>query len=165
MVLKLSYGHFLYQDLITLPEKNGRDDAGRSCEVGIKVKLVSYDWPTYLSKSRNGDHSLIQLGWTGDNGDPDNFLHILLGCEGVKSGSNVARWCDKKFNDLVTKAKQITAQDKRSELYVKAQRIFNKQAPWAPIAHSKVFRTMSNKVTGYKIDPLGGDIFTKVDLK
>ena len=53
-------------------------------KVGIKVNLVSYDWPTYLDKSRKGEHSLIQLGWTGDNGDPDNFLHVLLGCQAVK---------------------------------------------------------------------------------
>ena len=42
-------------------------------------KLVTYDWPTYLDKSRKGEHALIQLGWSGDNGDPDNFLHVLLG--------------------------------------------------------------------------------------
>ncbi len=161
-------------ELWTLPVSRPYNPAGKKmgemmqadlAKVGIKVKLVSYDWPTYLSKSRNGEHQLIQLGWTGDNGDPDNFLHILLGCDGVKAGSNVARWCDEKFNSLITKAKRITEQQKRSELYIKAQRIFNEAAPWAPIAHSKVFRTLSKKVTGYKIDPLGGDIFTEVDIQ
>jgi len=161
-------------ELWTLPVSRPYNPAGKKmgemmqadlAKVGIKVKLVSYDWPTYLSKSRNGDHQLIQLGWTGDNGDPDNFLHILLGCDGVKAGSNVARWCNKSFNDLITKAKRITEQNKRSKMYIKAQKIFNLAAPWAPIAHSKVFRTMSKKVTGYKIDPLGGDIFTKVDIQ
>ena len=77
----------------------------------------------------------------------------------------MARWCDQKFNELITKAKRVTEQQKRSELYIKAQRIFNDAAPWATIAHSKVFRTMSKKVKGYKIDPLGGDIFTEVDLQ
>ena len=49
--------------------------------------------------------------------------------------------------------------------FVEFQKIFNKELPWAPIAHSKVFRTMSTKVKGYKIDPFGGDIFSKVDLQ
>ena len=174
LLSKAGYPKGFNVELWTLPVSRPYNPAGKKmgemmqadlAKVGIKVKLVSYDWPTYLSKSRNGEHQLIQLGWTGDNGDPDNFLHILLGCDGVKAGSNVARWCDQKFNELITKAKRVTEQQKRSELYIKAQRIFNDAAPWATIAHSKVFRTMSNKVKGYKIDPLGGDIFTEVDLQ
>ncbi|MFT6603965.1 MAG: dipeptide transport system substrate-binding protein, partial [Bacteriovoracaceae bacterium] len=134
-------------------------------KVGIKAKLITYDWPTYLKKAREGSHSLIQLGWTGDNGDPDNFLNVLLGCSGVTSGSNVARWCNKKFNDLILKAKLTTVKKSRNSLYQRAQKIFKKEAPWAPIAHSIIFRAMSKKVKGYKIDPLGGDIFRTVELK
>lgn len=134
-------------------------------KVGIKVKLVSYDWPTYLKKSRDGEHDMIQLGWSGDNGDPDNFLAVLLGCVSVESGSNVARWCHKPFNDLIEKAKVLTTQNEREKLYAKAQVIAKEQAPWAPIAHSVIFRGMRSNVQGYKIDPLGGDIFKQVSLK
>ena len=43
-------------------------------------------------------------GWTGDNGDPDNFLHILLGCTAARpGGNNIARWCDADYDALVTK--------------------------------------------------------------
>ena len=133
--------------------------------VGIKAKLITYDWPTYLKKSRDGTHSLIQLGWFGDNGDPDNFLNVLLGCPGVESGSNTARWCNKKFNRLVVDAKRTNKKQERIKLYKKAQWIFKQEAPWVTIAHAVVYRAMSSKVTGYKIDPFGGDKFTFVDLK
>ena len=133
-------------------------------KIGIEIKLISYDWPTYLSKSREGKHQMIQMGWTGDNGDPDNFMNVLLGCPSVETGSNLARWCNKKFNKLMVKAKRISETKKRAELYQEAQMIFTNQVPWAPIAHSIIFRAMSKKVTGYKIDPLGGDIFKEVDL-
>ena len=134
-------------------------------KVGIKAKLVSYDWPTYLKKSREGSHSMIQLGWSGDNGDPDNFLAVLLSCTSVDAGSNVARWCHKPFDNLINKAKILTSEKQRTSLYEKAQVIFKEQAPWAPIAHSTIFRGMRNNVQGYKIDPLGGDIFKQVSLK
>ena len=134
-------------------------------KIGIKVKLVSYDWPTYLKKSSQGEHQMLQLGWSGDNGDPDNFLHILLGCQGVKAGSNYARWCNKDFDSLVNKAKLITDKTERSALYKKAQIIFKDMAPWVTIAHSTIFRAMAKNVEGYIIDPLGGDMFDKVDLK
>lgn len=134
-------------------------------KIGIRVKLVSYDWPTYLKKSSMGEHQLLQLGWTGDNGDPDNFLHVLLGCSGVEAGSNYARWCNSSFESLIQQAKVITGQAQRGELYKKAQEIFKQEAPWVPIAHSTIFRAMRNNVEGYKIDPLGGDIFKTVELK
>lgn len=134
-------------------------------KIGITVKLVSFDWPTYLSKSRKGEHQLIQLGWTGDNGDPDNFLYVLLGCSSVEAGSNVAKWCNRQFNKKITDAKIITDVKQRTKLYQEAQDIFFQRAPWVPIAHSTIFRAMSKNVTGYKIDPLGGDIFTYIDFK
>ena len=134
-------------------------------KIGIKAKLVSYEWPTYLKKSSAGEHAMVQLGWTGDNGDPDNFLYTLLGCSAVEAGSNYARWCDKDFESLVVKAKRVTDLEERTDLYERAQVIFKEQAPWVPIAHSIIFRAMSNNVKGYKIDPLGGDIFKTVELK
>jgi len=134
-------------------------------KVGITIKLVSYDWPTYLAKSRKGEHQLIQLGWTGDNGDPDNFLHVLLGCTAVTAGSNVAKWCNDDFNKLIEDAKRISDRKERTRLYEKAQLIFKDKAPWVTIAHSTIFRAMSKRVKGYKIDPLGGDNFSKVILE
>lgn len=134
-------------------------------KIGIKAKLIQYDWSTYLKKSNNGEHDLLQIGWTGDNGDPDNFLHTLLGCSAVNGGSNYAKWCNKKFNKLITDAKRHSDIKTRSSLYLKAQKIFQDELPWVPIAHAKVFRAMAPNVTGYKISPLGGDIFTWVDLK
>lgn len=134
-------------------------------KIGIKAKLVQFDWSTYLKKSNNGEHDLLQIGWTGDNGDPDNFLHTLLGCSAANGGSNYAKWCHKKFNQLVTDAKKHSDLETRSSLYLKAQKIFQDEVPWVPIAHAKVFRAMAPNVTGYKISPLGGDIFTWVDLK
>jgi len=134
-------------------------------KIGVKVELVSYDWPTYLKKSSAGEHDMVQLGWSGDNGDPDNFLYTLLGCSAVSAGSNYARWCNKGFDDLVKKAKLTTDVEQRTSLYKKAQKLFKEQAPWVPIAHSVVFRAMSKNLAGYKIDPLGHDIFKYVELK
>lgn len=133
-------------------------------KVGIKAKLVSYDWPTYLQKSKDGEHALLQMGWTGDNGDPDNFL-MLLSCSGVEAGANRARWCNKKFDDLLLQARTTSDVKKRTALYKEAQQLFKKDAPWVTLAHSVVFRATSKKVSGYKIDPFGGDMFTSVELK
>ena len=108
---------------------------------------------------------MIQLGWTGDNGDPDNFLSVLLGCAGIKAGSNYARWCDPQFQDKVSQAKIVSDQKVRTQLYKDAQKVFRQKAPWALIAHSTVFKAMSTKVVGYKPNPFGLESFYEVDLK
>jgi dipeptide transport system substrate-binding protein len=134
-------------------------------QVGINLKLVTYDWPTYLAKARKGEHQMIQLGWTGDNGDPDNFLNVLLGCAGVSAGSNVARWCDKSFESLVEKGKSTTDLGKRTEFYEQAQMIFKQEAPWVTLAHATVFKAMSANVKGYLISPFGTEDFSQIELK
>ena len=133
-------------------------------KVGIKVKLVTFDWPIYLEKSKKGEHSMLQMGWTGDNGDPDNFLNVLLSCSAVAAGGNRSRWCNKEFDDLIQKARLTTKVEERSKLYAKAQEIFKREAPWVTVAHSVVFKTMAKNVQGYKLDPFGGDYFDQVDL-
>jgi dipeptide transport system substrate-binding protein len=134
-------------------------------KIGIKAKLVTYDWGTYLAKANKGEHQLIQMGWTGDNGDPDNFLNVLLSCQAVKTGSNYARWCNKEFNDLIQNATIALKKKDRIKLYQKAQEVFKKDAPWVTLAHSTVYRAMSTQVKGYKISPLGHDIFTHVSVE
>jgi len=133
-------------------------------KIGINVELKTYKWATYLEKASKGEHEMIQLGWTGDNGDPDNFLSVLLGCDAVKAGSNYARWCNKGFNKLVTDAKSLTSIKDRENLYKKAQIIFNKEVPWAPIAHAKVFRALRSNVKGYEMSPFGTESFYEVSV-
>lgn len=134
-------------------------------KIGIRVKLQTFDWPTYLEKSKKGEHAFIQFGWTGDNGDPDNFLNVLLGCSAVQAGSNYAHWCQPEFNSLIQKAKEESLQSKRSALYQKAQVIFKKEKPWVVIAHSRQNKVISSKVVGYQIDPFGHEQFESVDIK
>jgi len=134
-------------------------------KVGVEVEIVSYEWGEYLKRSKDKDRDgAVLLGWTGDNGDPDNFLAVLLGCDGV-GGSNRAQWCHKPFEDLIQKAKVVSDPAMRTDLYEKAQIEFKKEAPWATIAHSVVFKPIRKEVTGFKIDPFGGHVFYGVDLK
>lgn len=133
-------------------------------KIGVNVEIVSYEWGEYLDRSKAEDRDgAVLLGWTGDNGDPDNFLAVLLGCDGV-GGSNRAQWCNDEFEDLIQKAKVASDPAERTRLYEEAQVVFKREAPWATIAHSVVFMPVRPEVTGYKVHPLGGHIFYGVDL-
>ncbi len=132
--------------------------------VGVNAEIVSYEWGEYLKRSKAEDRDgAVLLGWTGDNGDPDNFLAVLLGCDAV-GGSNRAQWCHEEFEALIQKAKVTSDTAERTRLYEEAQVVFKREAPWATIAHSVVFKAMRKEVEGYKIDPFGGHVFYGVDI-
>jgi len=134
-------------------------------KVGVDVEIVTYEWGEYLKRASNVDREgAVILGWTGDNGDPDNFLSVLLSCDGV-GGANRSQWCYKPFDDVIMEAKTLHNQDQRAALYGKAQEIFKQQAPWDTLAHSVVYMPVRKEVTGYVIDPLGGHSFEGVDIE
>ena len=134
-------------------------------KVGIHAKIVSFDWGTYLEKVRKGQHQMVQLGWSADYPDPDNFLRVLLSCASVKSGSNVARFCHPEFDQLVKRAKSLTSQKERTILYREAQKIFKQEAPWVTLAHATIYRGVRKNVEGFVIDLMGMDYFYNVTLK
>ncbi len=134
-------------------------------KVGIKAKIVTYEWAEYLKRTTEGEHQTMMLGWTGDTGDPDNFLYELLGCTAAKAGGNRARWCDPRFEELVQKARKTTDKAVRTAAYEEAQVVFKEQAPWLTVAHAVQTVPMRKEVQGYKIDPLGRFKFQGVSLK
>ena len=135
-------------------------------KVGINVTLVSYEWGEYRKRMQAGEHQMGFLGWTGDNGDPDNFLAVLLGCDkdGKPNANNIPKWCDAKFQEDIIKAAEITDQAERTALYQDAQKIVAAQVPWLNVAHSTVFEPIRKEVSGYKVSPLGAHEFQNVDV-
>ncbi len=134
-------------------------------KVGIKAEIKSFEWGEYRKRMQAGEHQMGMLGWTGDNGDPDNFLNTLLGCSAAKNnGSNVAKFCYQPFEDLVQKAKVVSNPAERAKLYEKAQVIFKEQAPWFTIAHAVQIKPVRKEVIGFKLSPFGRHSFYGVDM-
>jgi len=135
-------------------------------KIGVKVEIKSFEWGEYRKRMQAGEHQMGMLGWTGDNGDPDNFLHTLLGCDAAANGgSNVAKWCYKPFDDLVVKAKSVSNLLERTDLYKKAQVIFKEQAPWFTIAHAVQIKPVRKEVIDFKLSPFARHSFYGVDIK
>jgi dipeptide transport system substrate-binding protein len=135
-------------------------------KVGVSAEIKSFEWGEYRKRMQNGEHQMGMLGWTGDNGDPDNFLDTLLGCDSAKSnGSNVAKFCYQPYEDLVQKAKVVTSVAERTKLYEQAQVVFKEQAPWFTIAHAVQLKPVRTEVVGFKLSPFGRHTFYGVDMK
>ncbi|MCW8276557.1 ABC transporter substrate-binding protein [Pseudomonas sp. PCH199] len=132
-------------------------------KIGLKVKIQSYEWGEYIKRSKGGENQAMLIGWSGDNGDPDNWLNVLFGCDSLE-GNNFSKWCYKPFDDIVKQAKRTSDQAKRTDLYKQAQHILKDQTPMTPIAHSTVFQPMRAEVQDFKISPFGLNSFYGVSV-
>jgi len=133
--------------------------------VGVKTKIVRMDWGAYLKKTANGEHDMCMLGWLGGNADPDNFLYGLLSADTAKTpgASNVALWKNAEFTELCKKAQAIFDKAERIKLYLKAQEIFHREAPWIPLVHTTIVRCYNKRLRNVPLRPNGLNSFQMVE--
>ncbi len=133
-------------------------------DVGMKSKIVSFEWATYLDKAKNGEADAFMLGWTGDNGDADNFIYTLLDKDNIGS-NNYSYYSNDEVHDLLIKAQSETDENVRIDLYKKAQEIIHEDAPWVPLAHSTPLLAAKAGVKGFLPHPTGSDKLDNVSIE
>ncbi len=114
-------------------------------KIGIKANIVSYEWGEYMKRAKGGEHDAMLIGWSGDNGDPDNWLGTLYGCDAV-DGNNFSKWCFEDYDKLV-KAAKTTSDVATAHRAVRTRPSTLPQGPVpiTPIAHSTVYQPMRKK--------------------
>jgi ABC-type transport system substrate-binding protein len=124
-------------------------------KIGITANVTSYDWGTYLKRQREqpADMDMFQLGWTGDNGDPDNFLAVLF--DGLASPAIRTQWKNKRYHELMLQGKTTIDQAKRAEIYKEAQQVMFDDVAVLTVAHSTVIWPMGNGIMNFKLHPTG----------
>jgi peptide/nickel transport system substrate-binding protein len=133
-------------------------------KIGVKAKIQSVDWATYLDKAAKGEFDAFMLGWTGDNGDADNFLYTLLDKDSIGS-NNYSFYANDSLHDVLIKAQTESDQEKRNVLYKQAQEIIKDDAPWVPLVHSTPLLAASKDVVNYLPHPTGSEALTNVEFK
>jgi len=143
------------------PPKIGEAIQSYLAAVGIKANIYQVDWATYLQETQFGKHQMCLLGWTGDNGDPDNFMNVLYGPNATSIGTagNFGFYDDMKAQELLTAALQTFDVDKRAEYYRKVQEMIHESANWVYIAHSNQNLAFRKNVKGYVMHPTSRKFF------
>jgi len=135
-------------------------------KVGVSAKLVTYEWGTYLTKTGEGEHPTCLLGWTGDNGDPDNFLNVLLNSATATptNALNVAYYKNDQVDKLLEKAQTTVVESERENAYYQAQEIMHEDAPWVPIAYVTPPIGLQDAVKGFEPNPTSSEAFNTISL-
>jgi peptide/nickel transport system substrate-binding protein len=133
-------------------------------KVGVSAKLVTFEWGTYIEKTGSGQHPMCVLGWTGDNGDPDNFLFNLLSSTTAteENAQNVAFYTNSELDKLLNQARTTVDDNVRQDAYFRAQEILMQDAPWVPIAYVKPPIGLQEQVRGFVPNPVSSEAFNPV---
>ena len=111
--------------------------------------------------TQSGEHDLCLLGWSADNGDPDNFLYVLFDPENAEAGQRAQPSPSIKnaeLHGILTWAQESSDRSERERFYTKAQDLIAREAPWVPLAHAEVVvaaRAQRRRADG---PPVGDDL-------
>jgi peptide/nickel transport system substrate-binding protein len=142
------------------PKRNFEAFAASLEKAGFQVVAHSAPWrPDYLGNVQNGKAQLFLLGWTGDFGDPANFLNVHFGSQTKQFGFN-----NPKLFDLLTRADSETNLAKREALYQQASIEVMKFLPMVPYVHSKPALGFQKTVQGYIPSPVSLEPFSLVSF-
>ncbi|MFJ7745045.1 ABC transporter substrate-binding protein [Peribacillus sp. NPDC097295] len=133
-------------------------------QVNIEANIMTYEWAAYLEKVQAGEAPSFMLGWTGDNGDADNFLYTLLDKDTIGS-NNYSRYANEEVHKLLIEAQSTADEAKRNELYGKAQEIIHEEAPWVPLVHSLPQLAGTKTIKGFVPHPTGSQSLINVSIE
>ena len=133
-------------------------------KVGITADIAVYPWTEYKTKAAQGEGDIMFYGWTGDNGDADNFLSLFDSSQ-IQSTLNAAKYSNPQVDALLAQGRTLPNGDARNKVYQQVQDIVAKDAPWLPISYADDLLAYSPKVTGLSYHPTGVIFFKGVDKK
>ncbi|GAB4527209.1 MAG: ABC transporter substrate-binding protein [Anaerolineae bacterium] len=146
------------------PEGIAQAQANYLADIGIQVQLeTAGDWATYLDLRRNGELiGLYQLGWGGDNGDPDNFLCYFFCSPG---NPREGFYDNPELAAILQEARVTPNQADREALYKEAEAILYADAGRIFIAHQQTPLVFRNEVEGYIPNAVGTDLYRFVTVR
>jgi peptide/nickel transport system substrate-binding protein len=127
---------------------------------GFTVTPQSAPWtPDYLDAVDTGQAQIHLLGWTGDFGDPDNFIGTFFQAPSLQWGFN-----NQAIFDALNAAEAETDQGAREQAYQQANRLIMEFLPGLPYVHTEPAIALKAGVEGYVPSPVSDEDFSKVSV-
>ncbi|HVM18634.1 MAG TPA: ABC transporter substrate-binding protein [Egibacteraceae bacterium] len=142
------------------PEQNFQAMVADLEDCCFTVQVKSDTWsPDYLSKYLDR-YGAYLLGWTGDFGDPDNFLGTFF-----QEGSPGFNHTNRELYNILDEAEVETDEQRRTELYEEANRIIADELPGLPYVHTEPALAFTANVSGYEPSPVSLEQFHTVTVE
>ena len=124
--------------------------------VGLKVKIETYEWNTFLGEVNpglEGKADMAEMAWMTN--DPDTLPYLALRSEAWpdNGGFNSGYYANPKVDELLEAARTATDQGERARLYKEMQQIVQEDAPWVFVANWKQNAVTSDRVGNFRLEP------------
>ncbi len=122
--------------------------------IGVNLELETLEWGAFLDARRSPDNKdMGMVGWSGDNGDPDNFLYEMFSTDMIPVG-NTSHYSNPDLDAILATARTVTDPAERAQLYEQASTIIHDDAAWLFVNHTLHVRATRANVDGFALNPL-----------
>jgi peptide/nickel transport system substrate-binding protein len=143
------------------PKRNFEAFAASLEKSGFEIVPKSAPWsPDYLGKVDTGQAQMYLLGWTGDYGDPDNFIGTFF-----QTKQDAWGFDNQEIFSKLDEAETETDLDAREQLYQEANRLIMDFLPGVPYVHTKPALAFAANVKGYVPSPVSLEPFSLVSIE
>jgi peptide/nickel transport system substrate-binding protein len=123
-------------------------------QVGIRMKLNSYDWGTFFGDIKAGHFQLYSLMWVGIK-TPDIFRYAFYSHSLPPGGANRGHYADAASDRLIEQAGQADSLQDQAALYRRLQARLLEQLPCVPLWYEDHVAVLRASVTGYRLSADG----------
>ena len=124
--------------------------------VGLKVKIETYEWNTFLGEVNpglEGKADMAEMAWMTNDPDTLPFLALRTDAWPDKGGFNSGYYSNPEVDKLLEAARVATDQGERAKLYQQMQVIVQEDAPWVFVANWKQNAVTSDRVQNFGLEP------------
>ena len=128
---------------------------------GFKVTPKTAPWsPDYLGNVDEGNAQVYLLGWTGDFGDPDNFVGTFF-----QNPQKAWGFTNQEIHQALADAETETDLEAREQKYMEANKLIMDFLPGVPYVHTKPALAFAANVSGYEPSPVSLESFAPVTIE
>ncbi|WP_088041401.1 glutathione ABC transporter substrate-binding protein [Bacillus sp. EAC] len=123
-------------------------------EIGLKVKLETMEWGTFLDAATKGQYDVTFLGWANSTADGSELLYPNFHSDNIGTSNRIS-YNNPQFDQLVNESRQIIDPNGRKEKLKEANELLVKDAPVIVMNQGVVTSAVDTSVKGIEIDPTG----------
>jgi peptide/nickel transport system substrate-binding protein len=119
-------------------------------DVGIRMRLRSYDWGTFFGDIKAGRFQMYSLAWVGIK-TPDIFRYAFHSGSLPPEGANRGRLADAGVDGLITLGEQGDTLEVQADAWRKVQARLLELLPYIPLWYEDHFYAARSDITGYRL--------------
>lgn len=120
-------------------------------QIGINLKIESYEWATFFTDIKKGNFDLCSLTWVGVADEPD-LHHLVFHTKSIPpNGANRGSYSNPKLDSLLTAGRTTLDEVKRKEIYSKVQKIVSYELPYLSLWFDNNILVTQKDIEGFEI--------------